>query len=118
MNREMKAFCLLLAVLVTLAVAGVAVASTSPAGVTKRRAELNILNSTKVLARWHLGLIDSKTGSLHSNTFVTCTGRGRPRTGTYTSFTCGLRYQARKVRMLYIVTGRHAFRLRRLAQLR
>ena len=87
---------------------------------TKRKAELNVLRATRVLARWHVSAIDTRTQTLRSNTIVRCAGRGRYTVSKplgahhYLSFICTLRYRKESVRMLYTARTGKAFTLRRL----
>ena len=106
----------LLSSTVALAFAGVAAAQPT----TKRLAELDVLRATKILARWHVAAIDSRTQTLRSNTIVRCAGRGHYTVAKtsgarrYLSFICTLQYRRESVRMLYTAgKGRH-FSLERL----
>lgn len=107
--------------LVVLGIVGVLVLAPIAGAVptTKRHAELNILRSTRVLARWHVGAIDPRTHTLRSNTVATCTGQGRPtltasNARLYTRLVCRLRYRTQTVRILYIAQRGRSFELHRL----
>ena len=91
-----------------------AAGTASAASVTKRQAEVNVLHATRVLSRWHIGVADPATGTLRSNTSVTCSGRGQHSAARYRRFICTVRYQARTVRLLYTTGKGRGFRLHRL----
>ena len=69
----------------------VAVAAVTPRH-SKLQAERNLLRATRVLARWHVGLVSPHTGLLLQNTTATCSGAGTPDSGRYARFTCVLHH--------------------------
>jgi hypothetical protein len=91
-----------------------AAAKTTPPRQTKQRAERNLLGATRMLARWHVGLVDPRTGLLRSNTIATCAGRGTAVRHAYREFNCVLRYRKTSVRLRYVVQSRNGFEVRRL----
>jgi hypothetical protein len=102
-----------LATLAVLLTAG-AVFAAAPARQTRQRAERNLLGATRMVARWHMGLVDPKSGLLRLNTSAACSGRGRAVMRQYTHFVCILRHQGTVVRALYIAQSRNGFEVRRL----
>jgi hypothetical protein len=87
---------------------------TTPPRQTKQRAERNLLGATRVLARWHVGLVDPHTGLLRSNTTAACSGRGTAIRHSYRWFTCVLSYRKASVRLRYVVQSRNGFEVHRL----
>jgi hypothetical protein len=88
---------------------------------TKRQAELNLLRATRVLAHWRLAAVDPRTGTLRSNTAVSCAGRGTAisiRSGAlaYRSFLCRLSHGTERARILYLTKPGRAFALRLLSR--
>lgn len=104
--------CLLAALALTLAAA--ASTKTTPPRQTKQHAERNLLGATRMLARWHVGLVDTRTGLLRSNTTATCSGRGTAVRHAYRQFTCVLRYRKTIVRLRYVAQSRNGFEVHRL----
>lgn len=101
----------LLGVLVT---AGPALAKQAslPRHVTARQAEQNVLAARHLLARWHVGLTDPKTGLVRPNTTAQCRGRGRGAAGRYASFDCTVRHRSATVVFTYIALRGNGFELR------
>jgi hypothetical protein len=88
---------------------------------TKRQAELNLLRSTRVLARFGLEAVDRRTDTLRSNTVVSCAGRGtfvstRSGARAFRSFLCSLRHATERARILYVTKPGRAFSLRLLSR--
>ena len=81
---------------------------------TKRRAERNLLHATRMLRRWHVGLVDPRTGLLRQNTTAACTGKGARRNGGYHRFVCVLRHSKTTVRVLYLAQSHNGFEAHRL----
>ena len=82
---------------------------------TRERAERNLLGATRLLARWHVGLTDPRTGLLLRNTTATCIGSGRSVAGAYPRFVCTLRHGSRAVRVRYYAQVHGGFEVTRLA---
>jgi len=109
----------LIASLVLVAALSAAPAATAatpkpPPRQTKQRAERNVLAATRMLARWHVGLADPRTGLLRSNTTASCTGKGSVVAHAYRQFVCVLRYRTTTVRLLYVVQSHNGFEAHRL----
>lgn len=81
---------------------------------TKRHAERNLLRATRMLARWHVGLVDPRTGLLRQNTTAACTGKGTRRNGGYHRFVCVLHHKKTTVRVLYVAQSGNGFEAHRL----
>lgn len=103
--------------LATLA-ASVLMASASGASAatpqSRHQAERNLLTATRMLARWHLNLVDPKTGLVRAKTTASCVGKGKHLPRGYYDFTCTLRHRGTVVRLVYISLGRKSFEVRRL----
>jgi hypothetical protein len=104
---------MLCAMLAALVVGQAAVAAPAPRQ-TKLVAERNLLRATRMLERWHVGLVDPRSGLLLQNTTATCTASGTPVGNTYASFTCTLRHASIHVRVAYLVLQHGGFQVRRL----
>jgi hypothetical protein len=100
--------------LVALAACQAAVAAPVPRQ-AKLVAERNLLRATRMLARWHVGLVDPRSGLLLQNTTATCTGEGTPAEGRFARFTCELHHGRIRVRVAYLVQQHGGFEVRRLA---
>ena len=100
-----------LAVVLLVAPPGSAAPSTPQ---SKQRAERNLLNATLLLERWHVGLVNPKSGLLLQNTTAACTGKGRRLSGGYTRFVCVLRRRTLVVRVLYVALSHSHFEAHRL----
>jgi hypothetical protein len=90
-----------------------AVAATIPRQ-TKLQAERNLLRATRLLARWHVGLVSPRSGLLLRNTTATCTGEGVPVSGRFARFTCVLHHGSTRVRVAYLAERNGGFAVRRL----
>jgi len=99
---------------VALIAVGTAAAVPSPRH-TKQHAERNLLGATRLLKRWHTGLVNPKTGLLIQNTTAVCTGMGPKLHGGYTKFTCVVKHRKKSVRLLYFAERHNAFGVRRLS---
>jgi hypothetical protein len=106
---------LLLAALTAALIAACAQAASSTTRHTRERAERNLLSATRMLARWHAGLTDPRTGLLLRNTTARCAGQGVPVAGAYPRFLCTLRHGTRTVHVRYYAQARGGFEVRRLA---
>jgi hypothetical protein len=110
-----KRACFILATLAVGLVAAQAVLAASPPRQTKQRAERNLLGATHMVARWHMGFVDPKSGLMRVNTTAACSGRGRAVQRRYTHFVCVLRYRTTVVHALYIAQSGNGFEVRRLS---
>jgi hypothetical protein len=99
-----------LAALLTCQVAG---AAATPRH-SKVQAERNLLRATRLLARWHVGLVSPHSGLLLQNTTATCSGAGTPGSGRYTRFMCVLHHGTIRVRVAYFAQRNGGFAVRRL----
>jgi hypothetical protein len=106
--------CLAIVVALVAARAVLAAVQATPPRQTKQQAEKNLLGATRMLARWHVGLVDPKSGLLRSNTTATCSGRGTAVARRYRQFLCVLRYRTTVVRVLYVVLNGNGFEAHRL----
>ena len=109
----MNRIVLLIAVGVALFVTGVSFAATQPRQ-TRRLAERNLLHATRMLARWHVGLVNPKPGLLLQNTTASCRGRGRSVAGKFASFRCVLHHGRRTVAVRYVALSKNGFEAHRL----
>jgi hypothetical protein len=110
----MRRFRLLVAVLAALLIVAQPAAA-STVRQTRERAERNLLGATRMLARWHVGLTDPRTGLLLRNTTATCVGAGRPVGAAYPRFLCTLRHGTHVVRVRYYAQAHGGFEVRRVA---
>jgi hypothetical protein len=101
------------AMLAALVVCQAAVAAAAPRQ-SKLVAERNLLRATRMLERWHVGLVNPRSGLLLQNTTATCTGSGGAVDNAYTSFTCTLHHGSIHVRVAYLVLQHGGFQVRRL----
>jgi hypothetical protein len=113
MVRFLSAACLALA-LAGMTVSAASASSRSSAPQTKRRAELNIINATRLLRKLNVPFFDQTRNALPTNTHVSCAGRGRASHHRYRAFICALAYGGQTMRVKYVVRRGGHFRLLRL----
>jgi len=104
-------------VILAVALAAVAVTHSALAAgprQTKQRAERNLLSATRVIARWHVGLVNPKSGLVRQNTTAACRGAGAGTARGYSSFTCVVKHARTVVRVRYVALRRNGFELHRL----
>jgi hypothetical protein len=90
--------------------------ATTPTRQSKQRAERNLLNATRLLKRWHVGLVDPKSGLLRQNTTAVCTGEGKPVARAYPRFACVLKHEKIVVRVAYTALSHNGFEVHRLSR--
>jgi len=112
-GQDMNRIVLLITVVVALFVTGVSLAAT-PHRQNRRLAERNLLHATRMLARWHVGLVNPKTGLLLQNTTASCRGAGRSVAGRFASFRCVLHHGRRNVAVRYVALAKSGFEAHRL----
>ncbi|HET7137529.1 MAG TPA: hypothetical protein VFI04_04185 [Gaiellaceae bacterium] len=84
---------------------------------TSRQAERNILRAQRMLARWHVGLVDTGTGLVKPNTTAQCRGRGRGfahRKGAaraFFKFSCVIVNREHVVQVLYYALTGNGFEM-------
>jgi hypothetical protein len=113
MNRLLPLLLVSAALLAAGAAAASAASSAHPRQ-TRQQAERNLLHATRMLRRWHVNLVDTKTGLLRQNTTASCRGVGRPVRAHYASFRCVLRHGSRHVLVRYLALRRNGFEAHRL----
>jgi hypothetical protein len=103
--------------LILLAGAPAAAAASSKAHrQARQQAERNLLHATRMLKRWHVGLVDTKTGLLRQNTTATCRGTGRRVAGKYSTFRCVLRHGRHRVAVRYLALAHNGFEAHRASK--
>lgn len=110
---------LLIAVVVTailLTGAPAAASSSKSPRQTRQQAERNLLHATRLLKRWRVGLVDTKTGLLRQNTTATCRGTGRRVAGKYRTFRCVLRHDRHRVTVRYLALAHNGFEVHRTSR--
>jgi hypothetical protein len=99
---------------VVLAVAVLAVASPAWSAraanrQTPRRAELNLLQSPRILGKWRASFLDPQTKLLRSNVVVRCVGVGRAAQGRFHTLGCTVTLAPWRVHLRYVALGRYGF---------
>jgi len=77
-----------------------------------RVAEVRLLRATRMLARWHVGIVDRKRNIVRRNTTAVCRGIGRWRTGGYRRLRCTIAYRRVHVHVVYVSLAGRGFEVR------
>ena len=86
-------------------------AGAEPGWQTAARAERNILDAPRALARRSAGLVDRRTNLVRQNVAVACVGTGPHRGAAYARFDCTVRYRSIAIALLYLAQPRNGFEL-------
>jgi hypothetical protein len=73
---------------------------------SRRVAEVRVLRSAALLARWQPSMVDKSTGLVRSNVLVRCTGTGKTRSGRYHTFRCIVAYGHNRLAVSYVARPR------------
>lgn len=105
----MKVLCGVLLAVAVLSAASPAWSGRAPNRQTPRRAELNLLQSPRMLGTWRASFLDPTTKLLRSNVVVRCVGTGRRVRGAFHTLRCAVTLAPWRVRLRYVALGRYGF---------
>jgi hypothetical protein len=109
MEIEVKVLCGVLLAVAVLAAASPAWSARAANRQTPRQAELNLLQSPRILGKWRPSFVDPATKLLRSNVVVRCAGIGRPVAGSFHTLRCAVTLAPWRVRLRYVALGRYGF---------
>jgi hypothetical protein len=104
-----KVVCGVLLATAVLAVAAPAWSGRAANRQTPRRAELNLLQSPRILGKWRASFLDPKTKLLRPNIVVRCVGVGRQVAGSFHTLSCNVTLAPWRVHLRYVALGRYGF---------
>ena len=107
----MRSALLVVLCLVSLVAVGTASAAGEPRQ-ARPTAERNLISAQRMLARWHLGLVDPHTRLIRNNVWVRCSGRGKALRARYSLFRCVIGHRRTRVTMTYVALRRNGFEVR------
>jgi len=114
MEIHVKVLCGVLLAVAVLAVAPPASSARASNRQTPRRAELNLLQSPRILGKWRASFLDPQTKLLRSNIVVHCIGIPPQRRGRFHKLSCTVTLAPWRVRLRYVALGRYGFIAQRL----
>jgi hypothetical protein len=109
MEIDVKVLCGVLLAAAVLAAASPAWSARAANRQTPRQAELNLLQSPRILGKWSASFVDPATKLLRSNIVVRCAGVGRQVAGSFHTLRCTVTRAPWRVRLRYVALGRYGF---------